>query len=272
MAFIAITSFFIYSCSKDNLKENLQSDQLVEVNLKAEKYLNSISNNIIVELRTDSIIGCFNGTVNGTPCASPPQPKIDTIVMPGYGNCQAVVTWDQYWCPGTISGGNLGTIVFDNFSAAPLDGSCDSVVLEWLNLVNNGNLTKFESDLITFNLVAENELKDIVMSNLGQLYAPFINCQGNNLLLYSNFYKSTCAKTCYKVVIQKGIPKFSFVQKRCGESCCKETTGYCWNSFTNSLQVSNTTKASIGLCTEEKETVCPNGFFPLSKFCERPCL
>jgi hypothetical protein len=96
MAFIAVTSSFIYSCTKDNLKENLPSDQLSIANLKAEKYLNSISTNNTVELRTDSITGCFNGSVNGIPCNTPPQSKIDTIDMPGYGNCKAIVSWDQY--------------------------------------------------------------------------------------------------------------------------------------------------------------------------------
>lgn len=272
ISIIALLSFFIYSCTKDvSPKEMSKEESMSKALDKAEQYLNSIANNPIVKTRGDSITGCFNGSVSNTPCNNPPQSKIDTIDMPGYGNCKAVVTWDQYWCPVNSGGSWLPTVVFDNFSAAPLDGSCDSVVLAWQNLVTSGNLSQFEADLTAFNLIAQNILKNEVMTQIATALSPFLNCGGNNVLLYSKFYTSTCAKTCYKLVIEKGVPKFYFVQRRCGISCCEELTAYCWNTITNSLQVSNTTKSAIGLCTGDFSTTCPNGYFQLSKFCEKPC-
>ncbi len=272
LCIVAFTVFLVYACTKDNpasdkqLTTQLNEEEINQKVLAAMDKYNRVSP--ITELRGGTGINCYD--------VSDCQPKVtytDTISMVGYGDCKAVVTWDQYWCPFFTGAGWIGTVKFDNFTAKPLAGSCDSVVMAWHNYELTNNLTQLEADLAAFVYAAQDIIRDKVMLGIANYLDVFIPCGGTNILLYAEFYTSNCKKECYKFTIVKGRPVFETSTVFCDVSCCVETTRYCWNSLNNTIEISTPTVSSVGSCPELSANphTCPEGFFPLSESCQKDC-
>ena len=264
---------FNFSCG---LTEDSESTQILSQKDEnnASNYLD-ISSNIMkqytkvikVENRGNTISDCFNETgcvFLGT--------FSDTIPVSGYGSCLAVISWDQYWCPFNIGGTNAANVVFENFSAAPLNGAgCDSLNTSWYNLYLANNLAQFESDLYDFNYAAREGLQKMIMEQYTNAFGPIVDCEDGSVLLYSKFNIATCYKTCYKFIFSGGRPYTLYISKLCGEVCCESTTAYCWNSKTKEIVTSDPSYNRVGFCTNEIETTCPNGYSSFTRGCSDIC-
>ncbi|MCB9327534.1 MAG: hypothetical protein H6572_02490 [Lewinellaceae bacterium] len=210
-------------------------------------------------------ISCFQNVVGCTFDGS----FTDTIDMIGYGTCQAVVMWSQYFC---YSDPNLYSIVFSDFTAYPLHGACDSVETSWHNLFNTHQLDQLEADIIDFNKVAQQILQNDISIEFAEDNMTFFQCGGNNLVLNAHFYFSSCFNTCVKFVNKNGYPSVRYIMSPCGQACCRSTTYYCYNTTTQMVQISPTTSQQIGSCSElASSNSCPIGYFDISRDCDKSC-
>jgi len=272
--YVVITlAMFIYSCGSTedtdsthilNLKDEMIASNYLDV---SSNIMKQYTKTINLENRGNTINDCFDETgcvFLGT--------FTDTIPVPGYGSCLAVITWDQYWCPFSIGGTLAANVVFENFSAAPLTGAgCDSLNTSWYNLFLANNLAQFESDLYDFNYAAREDLQKMIMEQYTTLYGTIVDCEDGAILLYSKFNVATCYKTCFKFVFSGGRPYTLYISKLCGDVCCEATTAYCWNSKTMQIETSDPTYNRVGFCSEELETDCPVGWSSFKRGCTDIC-
>lgn len=274
---VSFASFLLYSCAKENAVSDKQlTTQLNEEEIN-QKVLAAMDKYIRVSPITELRGGGGSEVVN-VECAYEVYclhkgTFTDTIPMAGYGDCKAVVTWDQYWCPFFTGMGWVGTVKFDNFTAQPLAGSCDSVVMAWYDYELAFNLTQLEADLAAFVYAAQDIVRDKVMLGIANEIDVFIECGETNMLLYSEFYTSNCKKECYKFTIVRGRPVFETSTVFCDVSCCVEKTQYCWDKSTDTIKISTPMVSSVGSCPELSANphTCPEGFFPLSESCQKDC-
>jgi len=269
---------FFLSCNDKNLSEiepDTNKDQVkIDIDNIYAKYQKAISSfkptkKVEYNMQTTEILSCYN------PQGCSKTTDTATIDMPGYGDCKAQVIWNQYWCAVTYpGGGHIVTVVFDSVSVTPLvqSGYCDSVVSSWNDLYLNNNLSQLEQDIYDFESVADSIIRDSVMRSIVLKSRPFSNCDSPNFFLNSKFYKADCYTTCFKITVIGGVLQPYVRKNYCGEVCCIEENGWCWNVLGDSIQKTNTVKIPIGICEyQELGTNCEKGFFGLSKYCIDHC-
>jgi hypothetical protein len=257
--FVAIALF--YSCDSDTVK-----DDVPDYFELAQSVMQDYSKQYTSNPETRSVDKCFDEAgcfFQGS--------MTDTILVPGFGSCMAIVTWDQYWCQSSAGGTNIANVHFDNFSAAPLGSGCDSLNQAWFNLYQNNQLSQLEQQIYNFNYAAREAIQTKVMEDFVNTFGVLVDCDSGGILLYSKFHVSTCFKTCVRFVFDKGIPKIIYVSSFCGDVCCEVTTGYCWNSLTNSIVTTDPVSSQDGICTGDIGHTCPSGYFPLSQHCRSTC-
>ncbi|MEE9440010.1 MAG: hypothetical protein V3V14_13475 [Saprospiraceae bacterium] len=255
-------SLFLHSCLQEVTTENTEPDYFE----LAQEIMSNYSDQRLPESESRGIEKCFDSEGCFFQGA-----KTDTILVPGYGNCMAIVNWEQWWCQSSAGATNIVNIHFDQFSAGPLGSGCDSLNQAWFAMFQAGQYGPLEQAIYSFNFAAREEVQRMVMEAFTIQFGVFVNCNTGGVLLSSKFHVATCYKTCAKFIFDKGIPKIVYISSLCGEVCCEVTTAYCWNTLTQSIVTSGETSTQDGICTEDIGHSCPSGFFPLSQHCRSTC-
>ncbi len=196
----------------------------------------------------------------------------DTLIIDLYSNCKALVTYDLWNCwyeivPGS---GNVSfTYYFDNFTATPVDGECDSVSILWNSLYNQGLLDSLEESYQIFVNDARNLAEYLKMAEfLNSPVGLFFKCTYGNNLLQSNFFIASCYQAFWKGTIKGGVFRTERITSPCGESCCKSTKKYCLTNSGN-IFVTPPYIEQIGNCDGYLE-IPPIGYYPVGN-CEHDC-
>ncbi|MCZ2101315.1 MAG: hypothetical protein LC107_07245 [Chitinophagales bacterium] len=264
---VVLTTVFVFSCAKDNPVSTKEEISLSNERIEQLYSILGIDKN--VELRSVTMLDCGNTTAG---CSLIEAGKKDTILMPGT-SCYAEVTYDLYVCP--IPGSSfIINYVFNNFSAYPIAGmGCDSILNSWIDLFTLGDFNELNNQLDLFNSIA---LKIVEKNYINYLFSdPFIqsifNCNNLNSFLYTEFNVSNCFQHCIYYAIINGQPVFDHQTSTCGESCCKRTTLYCWNTALNQLDQSLPNIQVLGNCISSTPGEgCSIGYRPLG-ICQHQC-
>ena len=162
-------------------------------------------------------------------------------------------------------------IVFDNFHAVPHDdGGCDSLLLAWKTLADNGDTATLKGEMIKFRKKARDAVEWMEMERYVTTFKTVFDCNNKDYFAYTEFYEKTCVKWCVRLFPFpfNGGPLESnwWYSIPCGSLCCRKTTQYCWDDNQQKVVKKESVVEPVsGNCTETSAK-CKSGYI------EFPCL
>ncbi len=224
--FLAFFAFIVlWRCEKSSkiIGDHQQMQQTTTNDvLPANRLLNDIKSyygNNSGQIPTPS--PCFDSTGKDN-CAFVKQ--VDTIIDIGCGACKAHVTYDLWVCSKAVNNVLTSYVVFDNFDAEPNDdGGCDSLLLSWKNLADNGDTTTLLNTMEDFRRKARDASEWLEMEDFVTDFQTLFKCGNPNYIAVAEFYEASCGRFCIRF-----LPFDSYIIA-CGTACCKRTTQYCWD-------------------------------------------
>jgi hypothetical protein len=196
------------------------------------------------------------------------SPLSYSIEVPGYGGCKASVSFDIYICP--LNTAFAWKYVFTNFEAHPENSNeCNSLNLQWINMINNGDYIGLNQSMDAFNKAARDAVQLKEMTELTKDDIRF-HCgnSGGTAVLASEFHTLICYKWCV-TVINGNPPYVNLEQIPCGDMCCNQYSDWCYNTGTGVAEPSNITYQTYGSCTGSLDP-CP-GSGTSSGLCQHTC-
>ncbi len=226
--FIAVIAVAIISCQKTTNQAQTEVSQ-------------------DLELRSDDpcfrspAASCDNGTFT------------NAITLPGFGDCNFIVTLDYFYCYGGIG---IANYIVSDYEMVEYQCVFDSYEDSLAFHASNGTLAEFEE---RFNKLVWAAITDALLTNT------------NNVVYSSTItYKTrSCVKTCYYVV-QKG--ELSFIGNTklgCGTGCCKIFRNY--EKINGEWVLQSIQDASDPAnCFDDENNICPLGTIYTSD-CRQQC-
>ena len=199
----------------------------------------------------------------------------DSAIVNVYNNCKAKIEYDLYRCWEAYDDPYgqpvvIFTYYFDNFTAVPIEGECDSVILLWNELIENGEWDEFLESSETFLRDAQKATELYVVNDFFSYVGGFFKCSYLNSTLTSEFYIANCYQVYLKSWLKGGVFGYDVETVQCGESCCKSTTLYCVKQD-GSTHVSDPFIEQVGDCEPVLNAGNPGiGFFPIGD-CDHEC-
>ena len=199
----------------------------------------------------------------------------DSAIVNVYNNCKAKVVYDLYRCWEANDNPPAQPVViftfyFDNFTAEPIEGECDSVLVLWKDLIENGEYDEFMESSETFLRDAQKATELYVVNDFFGYVGDFFKCGDANTTLSSEFYTANCYQVYLKIWLKGGLFGFDIKTEQCGESCCKSTTLYCVKED-GSIFVSDPAIEQVGDCEPVLNGGSPGrGYFPIGD-CHHDC-
>lgn len=212
---------------------------------------------------------CFGTGNSSSGCfLDPSSPYSYSIEVPGYGGCKAIVSYDIYICP--LGSAFAWKYVFTNFEANPENSNeCNSLIMEWINLINNGDYVALDQSIDAFNKAARDAAQKQHMTDLTKNDTRF-HCgnSGGTAVLASEFHTLICYKWCV-TVINGNPPYVNLEQLPCGDMCCNKYADWCYDPALGQAVPSNITYQTFGSCSGSLDP-CP-GSGTSSGLCQHTC-
>ncbi|HRG40795.1 MAG TPA: hypothetical protein PLC27_05305 [Saprospiraceae bacterium] len=272
-AVVAASTFFIYSCTKEN--NTKETNYKLSETVSLEKVWVDIAKNDLNKIITPRVESRTTGA--GLPISSPcfVRPGNDVICsanhittilnLPASGTRPACsdmkVEYDLVICYNPTTG--FWSFDFSDFVAFP--GNCPAF-MAWYNALSAQQKSdaqdKWEYDL------SINEETTVVQGIVTANGIP-PNCGAGNVGMgIVNSYTDVCYNRC--LTPTKVFPYWKTVKSFCGNQCCQRSRTACVG-LTGNILFGPMTFTTKGTACTISPTICPENSIPLSKFCGVTC-
>ncbi len=214
---------------------------------------------------------CFDNTSKDT-CLFVEQK--DTIIDIGCDSCKAKVTYDLWVCFSDANNVIVAYVVFDNFHAVPHDdGGCDSLLLAWKTLADNGDTATLKGEMIKFRKKARDAVEWMEMERYVTTFKTVFDCNNKDYFAYTEFYEKTCVKWCVRFISFPfnggSLESNWWYSIPCGSLCCRKTTQYCWDDNQQKVVKKESVVEPVGGNCTETSAKCKSGYieFPCFGLC-----
>ena len=272
-ACIATSTFFIYSCVKEETNQKfdnkpLSTEQFQQVLDKSFESLGIQNESELLESRTSGSVSSANCTSASLPVTASctTVPATHTISLPASGSRPAcndmkltyLLTVCFNFSP--APGESPFTFIFENFEAWP--GNCPAFITWYNGLSNADKATEQDKWEFQASILEEQMVVQTILTNAG-----WLGCQ-NNWSASSSFNTNLCYSRCLEPIDE--WPYWKSEKSYCGSQCCLRKTLFCVN-ISGALLFQGPTYETVGTSCTNSPPSCRRGGIPLSPECGVKC-